>query len=123
MATVGLTELGRFFFRPEGRIGRLEYCLGAGLILALDLAMLSALFLYTDATPGDMMATAVVGLPLTVAMFFVVTKRCHDFGLPGSFVLLLAVPIVGVFWLLALAVIPGDLRPNLYGAPPRFRTD
>jgi uncharacterized membrane protein YhaH (DUF805 family) len=123
MAAAGLQELGRFFFRPEGRIGRMEYCLGAGLITALNLAILSALYLHTDGTPGVLMAAALIGFPMTVALLFVVAKRCHDFGLPGSFVLLVVVPGVGLFWLVALAVIPGDARPNLYGAPPRFRPD
>jgi hypothetical protein len=38
-------------------------------------------------------------------------------------VLLVAVPAIGVLWILALAIFRGNEGPNLYGAPPRFSPD
>ena len=64
-----------------------------------------------------------VGLPVLVAEFVLVAKRCHDIGLPGLFVVLLFVPVVGVGWLLLLAVMPGSPGLNAYGAPPGIDPD
>jgi uncharacterized membrane protein YhaH (DUF805 family) len=123
MPAAANADIARFFFRTEGRIGRSEYLLGIGLILAVDAAVLLFLIARTDFDPGVLVLFAITGIPLTVAMLVLVAKRCHDIGLPGSFVLLLVVPPVGAFWLIALAIIPGNGRPNLYGAPPQFRPD
>jgi len=123
MPAAASADIIRFFFRAEGRIGRMEYALGTAFILAVDLAAILFLIARTDLAASALLVVAVAGLPLTVAELVLVAKRCHDIGLPGSFILLLAVPPIGVFWLIALALIPGDQKPNLYGAPPRFGPD
>jgi len=66
---------------------------------------------------------ALIGLPLFVAELVVVAKRCHDVGLPGLFVVLLFVPLLGLGWLLLLAGMPGSPGLNAYGAPPGLDPD
>jgi uncharacterized membrane protein YhaH (DUF805 family) len=109
-----------FFLRPQGRIGRLEFVLGAGLVMCLDLALLTVVTSDGVLTPGTMFVTALIGLPLTIGMLVIAAKRCHDVGLPGSFVLLLLIPFVGLAWLVVLGLLPGKAGPNAYGPPPQF---
>ena len=123
MTPAGLDQILSFFFRPQGRISRLEFGLGTLVILFLDLAMLTFLVRRGPPQPGLVMTIVALGLPLTVAQFVLVAKRCHDLNLPGSFVLLLVVPAFNAVWLLMLAVLPGNPAPNAYGPPPRFRPD
>ena len=120
MADVTSSQLLTFFLRPQGRIGRLEFALGAGLVMCLDLALLTFVTRDGVVTPGTMLLTASLGLPLTIAMLVIAAKRCHDVGLPGSFVLLLLIPFVGVAWLVVLGLLPGKAGPNAYGPPPQF---
>jgi uncharacterized membrane protein YhaH (DUF805 family) len=120
MAAATASQFFNFFLRPQGRIGRLEFALGAALVMCLDLALLSFVTQEGVVTPGTMLVTALLGLPLTIAMLVVAAKRCHDVGLPGSFVLLLFIPFVGVAWLVVLGVLPGKAGPNAYGPPPQI---
>ena len=120
MNPVGVSTLATFFFRPAGRIARREYALGVGLIVAVNLAVFAYLVARDALAPPLLVIVAVLGLPLFVAQLVLVAKRCHDIGLPGSYVLLLFVPVLGLAWLVALAVIPGNPGPNAYGGAPRF---
>jgi uncharacterized membrane protein YhaH (DUF805 family) len=123
MTPAGLDQILSFFFRPQGRISRREFGLGTLVILFLDLAILVFLARRGTPRPALILAMLALGLPLTIAQFVLVAKRCHDLNLPGSFVLLLVVPAFNAVWLLMLAVIPGNPAPNAYGPPPRFRPD
>lgn len=121
MPPAGPARLIAFFYRPEGRIGRTEYSLGLAFIYSAAAAILFAVLGRTGLAFEAGALAMLLALPLTVAMFVLVSKRCHDLGLPGSYVLLLAVPLVGLFWLVALLVLPGTAGPNLYGPAPEFR--
>lgn len=123
MAAATRDQLIAFFFRPVGRIGRLEYCLGIGFLMAIGSAIMAATIARGMIGGIPLAASIVLGVPLLIAELVLIVKRVHDFGLPGSFCLLLAVPGVGLFWLVALAVIPGDAGPNAYGGVPVFRRD
>jgi len=114
-----------FFFRPQGRISRREYLLGTVFILFVNVALLFFLVGHSPAEPGPafVFLALFAGLPLTIAQLVLASKRAHDFGLPGIFVLLLIVPFVGFCWLLALLFWPGNPGPNAYGPPPRFSRD
>ena len=114
-------QLVSFFFRPQGRIGRGEFALGAGVIYAIGLAVLSLMVTRTSADGGAVLLAFVLSLPFTAAFLVLVVKRCHDMGLGGGFLILLFVPFVGIGWLLALFLMPGTNGPNLYGPQPQFR--
>ena len=60
---------------------------------------------------------------ILVALLMLVAKRCHDMGLPGSFLVVLLVPGIQIVWLAALFLVPGSAGPNPYGLKPIFRTD
>jgi len=123
MTPAGLDQILSFFFRPQGRISRREFGLGTLFILLFDSAILVLLVGRGTPHPALILAMLALGLPLTIAQFVLVAKRCHDLNLPGSFVLLLVVPAFNAVWLLMLAVLPGNPAPNAYGPPPRFRPD
>jgi len=122
MPPAGLDQVLAFFYRPQGRIGRAEYALGLAFIYAVNLALLS-IFFFRAPEAGGLIPAMLLALPLLLGFFVIVVKRCHDLGLPGSFVVLLFVPVVGVVWMIALLFIPGSQGPNLYGAQPSFRPD
>ena len=89
----------------------------------MNLAVFAFLVARDALSPPLLVLLAMLGLPLFVAQLVLVAKRCHDIGLPGSYVLLLFVPVLGLAWLVALAIIPGNPGPNAYGAAPRFAAD
>ena len=122
MPAASLNQIAAFFFSIDGRVGRGEYVLGILFLLALNIAVV--LFL-TGQTAGQMaMSTMmIVGLLFAPSQFIIAIKRCHDLGLPGLFVLLFLVPIFGVLWLIALAVIPGSPDANRYGPAPQFHPE
>src|SRR5258707_975897 len=122
MRPASARDLLTFFFRPAGRIGRLEYALGIGMLVSIEAAGLTH-FLGNEDDAGAALFLAVIALPILVAEFVLVAKRCHDLGLPGLFVVLLFVPVLGVGWLLLLAGMPGSPGLNPYGAPPGFDPD
>ncbi len=118
MHPASANDLLSFFFRPAGRIGRVEYALALGMIVSIEVAALAYFYGHDDIDPGIAFLIALIGLPLFVAELVVVAKRCHDVGLPGLFVVLLFVPLLGLGWLLLLAGMPGSPGLNAYGAPP-----
>lgn len=122
MNPAGVDAFASFYFKPAGRIARREYVLGLGLILALSFAGVSRL-LAGDAPIVVVVAMSLLWFPFLVAELVLVAKRCHDIGLPGTFLLLVFVPVVGIVWLIALLLMPGTAGPNAYGPAPQFRQD
>jgi uncharacterized membrane protein YhaH (DUF805 family) len=120
MRPATLDQVLRFFFRVDGRIGRVEYALGFGLIYALNLAILAFVLVRDDLTPATWLFLVILSLPLVVGLLVIMSKRCHDLGIPGSFLLLVFVPFIGLVSPFALAILPGNPGPNRYGAPPVF---
>src|SRR5262249_19254365 len=106
MRQVTASDLFAFFFRPIGRIGRTEYAPGIGTLVSVELAVLTYALGRDEVDPGAAFLLVMVGLPIVVAELVIVAKRCHDVGLPGLFVVLLFVPVLGVGWLLLLAGMP-----------------
>jgi uncharacterized membrane protein YhaH (DUF805 family) len=122
MNPVGVDTLASFFFRPAGRIARREYVLGIGLVMVLNVA--GFMVVLSDNAPDlIVIAIAMMWLSFLVAQLVLVAKRCHDIGLPGIYLVLVFVPILGLAWLVALAVIPGNPGLNAYGPAPRFAAE
>jgi uncharacterized membrane protein YhaH (DUF805 family) len=113
-------QMLRFFFRAGGRISRMEYALGLIFLQAINLALLVIILTTANLTPEQLLPIVVLSLPLTIALVVIMAKRCHDIGLPGTFFLLALVPVVGLFWPIALAFVPGNPGTNAYGPPPQF---
>jgi uncharacterized membrane protein YhaH (DUF805 family) len=123
MRPAGIEQVVRFFFRPQGRITRTEYLLGIGFILAVEAALLALMWDRIEIAPALLFVGLLPGLLLTIAVLVLIAKRCHDIGLPGSFLLLLFVPAVGLVWIIFLGLMPGKDLPNAYGPAPRFGPD
>jgi uncharacterized membrane protein YhaH (DUF805 family) len=123
MRSVDFNDIVTFFFRANGRIGRVEYFLGAAFIYAVNLAILSFALDQGELSDGTIVLLWLVGVPSLVGVLVVMAKRCHDIGLPGTFVLIAVVPIVGLLWEIALFFIPGTDGPNRYGPAPAFVAD
>lgn len=123
MRPVGPAEFADFFFRARGRIGRQEYLLGLAFIYAVNATLLSFALHQSDHDLALGLVIMLTTFPSTVGVFALSAKRCHDMGLPGSFVLLLVVPLIGLIWMFVLAIAVGTPGPNAYGAPPRFGPD
>jgi uncharacterized membrane protein YhaH (DUF805 family) len=120
MHPVGVNALLRFFFRPAGRIARREYAIGIGVILSVNVAVFSYLLGHGEPPPFMVLFLTILAIPFFVAQLVLVAKRCHDIGLPGSYLLLLFVPVLGLAWFVALGFLPGNPGPNAYGPAPRF---
>jgi uncharacterized membrane protein YhaH (DUF805 family) len=121
MRPASLDQILRFFFRVDGRIGRVEFALGFGCIYAVNLAILAFVLVRdNDLTPATWLFLVILSLPLVMGFLVIMAKRCHDLGLPGSFLLLAFVPFVGLVWPFVLAVLPGNPGANRYGTPPAF---
>jgi uncharacterized membrane protein YhaH (DUF805 family) len=123
MQPIGLNDILRFFFIAHGRIGRQEYLLGLGFIYAVNAALLSFALHQSDHDLALGLVIMISTFPSTVGIFVLSAKRCHDMGLPGSFVLMLVIPLIGLIWMFVLAIAAGTPGPNAYGAPPRFGPD
>ncbi len=120
MKPVRTNELLRFFFYAGGRISRQEYALGVAFVYAANAALIAFAVHQANSDLALGLAIMVSAFPSTVAMFVLAAKRCHDMGLAGTFALLLVVPLVGLFWLIGIGLVPGDSAPNAYGPPPLF---
>lgn len=136
----------RFFFDFDGRITRTQYALGAigiwGSLFALMVAIAlagSSLLVGQDIASlrvSEMPPSLFEALGInSVAILFVVilamfftglsmlalsSKRFHDMGQSGIWVLLGAVPFVGAMGLFVfLVLLPGQAADNAYGPDPR----
>ncbi len=122
MPAADLNQLIAFFFNVSGRATRQEYLLGLGFIFSLNAAILNiAIGQATGEVPFGTLL--LLTLPFMPSQLVIAARRCHDLGLPGGFVLLFIVPFVGLFWMIALALIPGSAAANPYGPPVRYRSE
>ena len=120
MRPVRIDDYLRFFFTVGGRISRREYALGLVFIYAANAALLAFALHQENHDLALGLAIIISAFPSTLALFVLAAKRCHDLALPGTVTLLLLVPFVGFFWMIAMGFIAGNPGPNPYGPPPRF---
>jgi uncharacterized membrane protein YhaH (DUF805 family) len=124
MAAPASTEqIIRFFFRVDGRIGRQEYALGITVVYALNFSILFYLIVRETMSPVGIVLLLLVDIAILVGLAVLMAKRCHDIGLPGLYFLLILVPLIGLFWPIVLALLPGNPGANAYGPPPTFEPE
>jgi uncharacterized membrane protein YhaH (DUF805 family) len=117
----------------EGRIGRAKFWLGFLLILIMSaiLGSLAGIFGVTVEQGRGIVveelgfAGALYLLAASILVLYsqlaVYTKRFHDRGKSGWWVLIAFVPVVGFLWILIeLGMLAGDPGPNAYGPPPEI---
>ena len=99
-----------FFFSAKGRISRLQYIIGTGLIFFLNMIISSTAFMIF---PVGLLSVATI-----FAQFILSIKRSHDRNRSGLFVLLGLIPLVNIWVLIELLFLPGTNGPNDYGDDP-----
>jgi uncharacterized membrane protein YhaH (DUF805 family) len=109
----------------SSRIGRLELLfwyvasfLGFGILLAI-VAGLTNTAIEVERTRYPL-PQALCIIAAGVMILKATVSRFHDIGWSGWAALLMFVPLVDIVALLALLLVPGQKRPNLYGQPPIF---
>ena len=129
-----------FLMSPSGRASRADYWLRYWLrFFAITIGLLTPIcvisWVYTASVGASgVWQTAVlaaaqsyVALIWIEALLFwpafcVLAKRCHDRGKSAWWLLLLLVPVVGfIWWLIDLAILPGQPGENQYGPDPHAR--
>ncbi len=104
----------KFVFSPAGRLRRRDYWLalaGAWLVFAFAFIALAAL---------STTLTLVLYPPFLWILFALTSRRLHDLNKSAAWMLLLAVPVIGVAWLAIDTLCRrGQALPNRYGDDPR----
>ena len=106
----------------RGRINRRSYIVG---YLTSNGAFLVALWIFSH-LPINTELAAIVGVGVMLLVWVVVAffqislmiRRFHDFNKGGSYILLLLVPFINVYFGLLLLFEGGTVGPNRYGPPP-----
>ena len=101
------------FNKFEGRANRREY-----LIFMLVTAVCGGLGTFLDAAFFDepsVVFMSIFSLPFILPWLAVSTRRCHDIGRRGYFLLLLFVPLINVFVIYLLAYKESQSGPNEFG--------
>ena len=108
-------------FSAKGRIGRVRYLAWSMGFSMLAIAVLGTVVGLVAATGSQGLAMALYGIGiigLTVVTVFYAIQRLHDLGQSGWLWLILAIPLIGLFFALYMMFAPGTNGANRYGNPP-----
>ena len=124
--TVGYYLEGlREYFNFEGRASRAEFWWFTLVLYAIQIGIVVLDTVLGTFSPGlQLLSTAVLwihGLGTLIPYLAVATRRLHDTGRSGWWVLIILVPLVGWIPLLIFLLQPTDPRPNSYGRGPGTR--
>ncbi len=107
-------------FGVQGRIGRLRY-LAWSLVALLIIGAIAGIFGLSLLAGDQMVLSVIVCVVAFMAYLYInVTisvQRLHDLGGSGWLWFLNLVPFIGSLFPIALAVLPGNVGANRYGAP------
>jgi uncharacterized membrane protein YhaH (DUF805 family) len=110
-------------FTFSGRRNRKSYLLYSLAVFGLY-ACVGLLFIIAVANnsqagfTGMAVLAVIVVIPSVISTWAVGGQRCRDFGWTGWAVLLTAVPYLGLIFVIAMIVIPGNVGNNRYGPDP-----
>ena len=110
-----------FYLSPKGRTGRRDYWLYCAwpLVLLQLLASIGDIYLIRAWPQMIGLVSVTVGAIVLWPAIAVSTKRLHDRGKQGWWLLLLLVPLVGGVWyIIEVGLLKGDDGPNDYGPEP-----
>ena len=100
------------FYLPN-RINRMKHFL-----LVMAYGILPAIFAGLSAVSNSLNILTLLAITTIISsinQIILHVKRLHDFDFKGWSVLLLFVPVIGILWLLAIALIPGTKGKNRFG--------
>ncbi len=104
----------------DGRIGRRDFWIGAGLLLAANLVGHGLIAVLFGSGAIGSALSFLYGVALMFPGFAVLAKRFHDRGKSGWWGLIAFVPLIGLIWIVVdCGVLEGDPGPNQYGPQPR----
>lgn len=127
-------------FSPAGRINRAKFWIGmlivtgVGVVVSILFAILGAVVGGNEATePGSFSVHGVTAIPYivlgfayTIFIFWssicISIKRCHDRDRSGWFMLVGVIPVVGLWYVIEVAFLPGMPGPNRFGPDPLGQT-
>lgn len=105
-------------FSLEGRRNRkslLLYFLVYFVILTIVSAIATVM---ANIDPSLGIIVLLMWLPMPYSACVVLAQRCRDVGWTGWAVLIVLIPLIGMFFLISLFFIPGTDGPNRYGPDP-----
>jgi uncharacterized membrane protein YhaH (DUF805 family) len=106
-------------FSTEGRIGRQQYFLITLAVVAVTYFLAFVVgFAAGISGAGESAATVlgfVIGLGGAVVQAFLVVRRLHDLGKPGTHYWLFYIPLYNIYLGLVLLFTPGETSANEYG--------
>ncbi|MDX3926582.1 MAG: DUF805 domain-containing protein [Shinella sp.] len=114
------------FFGWSGRLSRVPYALGWAFWVVLLSAFVARVTVIDRDDPTFLVWSVLffaIAIVATVSSVMLTIKRLHDMNLPSPVVLLLFVPAISIFALIAFMVWPGTPGPNVHGALPDRRKD
>ena len=107
-------------FSIRGRLGVLAFnaraMLAAAAVLAIDFGVSAV-----STASGDPNATSfsmlwvLLSAPLFAYLIFIQIRRLHDLDRSGWFLLLVAVPVLGLVWMAYYSFMPGSTGDNRFG--------
>lgn len=107
-------------FSVQGRIGRLRY-LAWSLVALLIMGAIAGVFGLSLLSGNQIVLSTIVCVVAFVAYLYInitiSVQRLHDLGWSGWLWFLNLVPFIGSLFPFALAVLPGNIGANRYGAP------
>ncbi len=108
-------------FSFEGRLGRQQYWMRSLLLSAINFACMVPVTIAQNASTGMALILSIFVLAVYLVTFWgglaTTTKRLHDRGRSGWFLLIALVPLVGLWVLVEVGFLRGDESPNQYGDP------
>jgi uncharacterized membrane protein YhaH (DUF805 family) len=101
------------YFSSRGRISRRQYWLASLPLLGVQIVAEILI------RPGLLMLGALLYLAIVIPSCVLTIKRLHDRDRSGWFLLLAAIPFLGLIWLLIEAgLLAGARGPNRFGPDP-----
>jgi uncharacterized membrane protein YhaH (DUF805 family) len=112
-------DLGDILWEFEGRIGRREFWIGAGVVWAFNIFYSVVVFVAADLLPDGLAYILALVLFSTVAWMglAVSVKRWHDRDKSAWWMFIVLVPILGFVWsIVETGFMAGTAGPNRYGS-------
>ena len=105
-------------FSFRGRINRRQWW--CGLVVSYSVFLCIVAIVFAAESPNPDLPGVLCSLPFFWILLALNTKRLHDRNLPGWWMLIMLIPILGfIYCKVQIAFMPGDEGGNRYGPPPK----
>ena len=106
----------------KGRARRQEYWMFVlfNILFGFAAGIVDSILGTSDPQTGGGVIAGLYALVMLVPGIAVTVRRLHDIGKSGWFVLVVFIPLIGVIWLIVMAVTEGNPGDNEYGTDPKL---